>query len=397
MPYWRANTPAAWPEEAAEAMRYFIYGYYGFGNFGDDLMLSAIVHQIGMRDSDARFTVKCRTPIEGLGPTVDFLPADTILESPQPAWRRGLRYLGAMFRGLRGHDCLIIGGGALFLDKGDVAKSLVLLWCLVLRARLMGMRIAVVGVSCDLLANPLSLWFTRSIFRQAAVVRVRDQFSLDYARYFGCQDIRLCADLAFASPQLTLDSVSAIHARRLERSKTSSKRRIGICLVDYFAVYEPDSMRRQIFIDRVSASLKSHAAESDYIYISLQEGQGLGDDRVHAALSATVAFTDYRSVRTLGEALELCADLDGIVTMRYHLGLMGAATGVAVVALCHEMKLVSVALMPGVMSTSLFEFVSDKAADPIGDLLALRGAKTGPLPNMDVFRRESLANFDWLS
>ena len=378
-------------------MRYFIYGYYGFGNFGDDLMLSAIVHQVGMRDSDARFTVKCHTPIAGFAPTVEFLPAETILESPQPAWRRGLRYLGALFRGLHGHDWLIIGGGALFLDKGAINKSLVLLWCLVLRARLRGLRIAVIGVSCDLLANPLSLWLTRSIFRQAAVVTVRDQFSFDYARYFRCRDIRLCADLAFASPQMTPESVSAIQSRRLSRSKISPKRRIGVCLVDYFAVYEPDPLRRQIFIERITAMLISHAAESEYTYISLQEGQGLKDDRVYAALNPTVVFADYRVVHTLGEALELCVDLDGIVTMRYHLGLLGAATGVAVAALCHELKLVSVALMPGVISTSLPQLVSDETADPIGDLLALPAANPDQMPNMDVLRRKSVANFNWLS
>lgn len=384
------------PEEAAKAMRYFIYGYYGFGNFGDDLMLSAIVHQVGVRDADASFTVKCRTPMEGLGPTVEFLPADTILESPEPAWRRGMRYLRSLFRGLQGHDWLIIGGGALFLDKGAINKSLVLLWCLVLRARLMGLRIAIIGVSCDLLADPLSLWFTRSIFRQASVVSVRDPFSLDYARYFGCQDVRLCADLAFASPQLTPESVSAVCLHRSEAAKNSSKRRIGVCLVDYFSVYEPDPVRRQAFLERMAASLKSHAAEADYIYISLQEGQGLDDARVHAALSATVAFAEYRPVRTLGEALELCAALDGIVTMRYHLALLGAATGAAVVALCHELKLVSVALMPGVMSASLFEFVSDRGADPVGDLLASHALHPRQTPSIDVLRRESLGNFDWL-
>jgi polysaccharide pyruvyl transferase WcaK-like protein len=377
-------------------MRYFIYGYYGFGNFGDDLMLSAIVHQIGARDSAARFTVKCRAPVEGLGPAVEFLTAETILESPQPAWRRGLRYLGALFRGLRGHDWLVIGGGALFLDKGSLNKSLALLWCLALRARLMGLRIVVIGVSCDLLASPATLWLTRSIFRRADVVTVRDQFSYDYARYFGCRDVRLGADLAFASPQLTVESAAAAQARRVSRVETSGKRRIGICLVDYFAVYEPDAVRRQVFIERTAASLLKHAADAEYIYISLQEGQGLGDDRVHAALAKTVEFAGYRSVRTLPEALELCGELDGMVTMRYHLGLLGVALGVPVAALCHELKLVSVALMPGVIAVSLPQFVTGESADPIGDLLAVRAPAPDRL-DMDVLRRQAIANFDWLS
>lgn len=376
-------------------MRYFIYGYYGFGNFGDDLMLAAIVHQIGARDPAARFTVKCRAPVDGLGPAVEFLTAETILESPQPAWRRGLRYLAALVQGLRGHDWLVIGGGALFLDKGALNKSLVLLWCLAVRARLMGVRIAVIGVSCDLLASPASLWFSRSIFRKAQVVTVRDQFSYDYARYFGCRNVRLCADLAFASPQLTVESAAAVQARRRSRGNTGGKSRIGICLVDYFAVYEPDVVLRQAFIERVAASLRRHAAEAEYVYISLQEGQGLGDDRAHAELAKTVEFAGYRPVQTLAEALDLCGELDGMLTMRYHLGLLGAALGVPVAALCHELKLVSVALMPGVIAASLRQFVAGESADPVGDLLAVR-APLPDQPDMGALKRQAIANFEWL-
>lgn len=376
-------------------MRYFIYGYYGFGNFGDDLMLTAIVHRISARDSTARFTVKCRAPIDGLAPTVEFLTAETILESPQPGWRRGLRYLGALFQELRGHDWLVIGGGALFLDKGALNKSLILLWCLAMRARLMGVRIAVVGVSCDLLASPASLWLTRSIFRTAQVVTVRDHFSYDYARYFGCRDVRLRVDLAFASPQLTAELAAAVQARRISRGKTGGKSRIGICLIDYFAVYEPDAEQRQVFIERMTASLLKHAAEAEYVYISLQEGQGLGDDRVHAAVAKKVEFAGYRSVHTLTEALDLCGELDGMLTMRYHLGLLGAALGVPVAALCHELKLVSVALMPGVIAVSLPQFVAGESADPIDDLLAVRAPLPGQ-PDMGVLRRQAIANFDWL-
>lgn len=378
-------------------MRYFIYGYYGFGNFGDDLMLAAIVHQIKLRDADAQFMVKCRSPVEGLGPAVEFLTADIIWESLQPTWRRGLRYLGALFRGLRGHDWFVIGGGALFLDKGAVNKSLILLWCLVLRARLMGVRIAVIGVSCDLLADPMSLWLTRSIFRGAAVITVRDHFSYDYARYFGRRDTRLCADLVFASPQFTQDSIAGIQRRRASRVGSRVKPRIGVCLVDYFAVYEPDAARREVFMDRMTESLLKHSAEAEYVYISLQENQGLGDDRVYAVLAGRLAFADYRSVGTLAQATDLCGELDGILTMRYHLGLLAAASGLPVVALHHELKLVSIALMPGVMPVGLSQLIKDDSADPIGLLMAAAaGVPAHEQPDAGTVRHEAMANFSWL-
>ena len=216
-------------------MRYFIYGYYGCGNFGDDLMLSALVEQIRRRDADALMTVKCKESVAGLGPGVSFLAVDKVMEDRAPRWRRGLRYLHRLLGGIRGHDYLIIGGGALFLDKGRMSHALLLLWCLVMRARLTRIRVAVVGVSFDLLAHPVSLWLARSIFRGADFITVRDALSHDYARYFGRSDARLCADLCFAAP-LVRDAKIA----RQSLGVPPAKLRIGICLVDYYAVYEPD-------------------------------------------------------------------------------------------------------------------------------------------------------------
>ena len=365
-------------------MRYLVYGYYGFGNFGDDLMLAAIVAAIRARDPGADILVKCRDPVPGLGPEVQFLDIERIMEQKgRPALFRAAGYLLGLSRAVKGRDWLVIGGGALFLDKGRLNRSLVVLWLLVLRARLAGMRIALIGVSCDLLATPSTLWITRRIFRSAEFIAVRDAFSHDYARYFGRADAVLCADLAFAAPGLSLSP-----AGRQPRDKPL----VAICLVDYFATYEPDPARKVDFLRAVRALLDRYAGTVDFVYVALQEGIGLGDDAVYAELGGADRFGAYRAITSISSCQDLLRDIDGICSMRYHLALLAAAAGLPVTVLYHELKLAAVGLMPGVDTCTLADFIAGDC-DPIAPLLQPR---TPPEARTDLLAGQAAAAFAWI-
>ena len=371
-------------------MRYLIYGYYGFGNFGDDLMLAAIAAAIRERDPEADILVKCRDPVPGLGPTVRFLEADRIMEQKRSALARAALYLRRLTRAVKDRDWLVIGGGALFLDKGRLNRSLLLMGLLVLRARLAGVRIALIGVSCDLLADPVSIWITRRIFRAATFIAVRDAFSHDYARYFGRADAVLCADLGFAAPGLSLARPAAMARGRPV---------IAVCLVDYFAsvdyvsTFEPDPARRTDFLRAFAAVLDRHADGVDFVYIALQERIGLGDDALYAALGGAARFKAYRALTSLESLQALLAETDGICSMRYHLALLGAAAGLPVTVLYHELKLAAVGLMPGVDTCTLADFMAG-GCDPIAPLLRPR---TPSEPRTDLLPGQAAAAFAWVA
>lgn len=365
-------------------MRYLVYGYYGFGNFGDDLMLAAIAAAIHARDPGADILVKCRDPVPGLGTQVQFLDIERSMEQRgRPAVLRAAAYLRRLSRAVKGRDWLVIGGGALFLDKGRINRSLVVLWLLVLRARLAGVRIALIGVSCDLLASPATLWITRRIFRSADTIAVRDTFSHDYARYFGRADAVLCADLAFAAPGLSLPP-----AGRHKRDRPA----LAICLVDYFATYEPDPARRADFLRAMRALLDRYAGTVDFVYVALQEGIGLGDDAVYGALGGAERFIAYRAITSVASWQDLFQDIDGICSMRYHLALLAAAAGLPVTVLYHELKLAAVGLMPGVDTCTLADFVAGEC-DAIALLLRPR---TPPEARTDRLAEQAAAAFAWI-
>jgi len=370
-------------------MRYLVYGYYGFGNFGDDLMLAAIAAAIRARDPGADILVKCRDPVPGLGPNVRFLEADRIMEQKRSALARASAYLRRLAGAVKDRDWLVIGGGALFLDKGRLNRSLVLMWLLVLRARLAGVRIALIGVSCDLLADPVSVWITRRIFRAAEFIAVRDAFSHDYARYFGRGDAVLCADLGFAAPGLSF-APSPVAAR--------GRPVIAVCLVDYFAsveyasTFEPDPARRADFLRAFVAVLDRHAGGADFVYVALQERIGLGDDALYAELGGSARFKAYRALTSLDSLQALMAEADGVCSMRYHLALLAAAAGLPVTVLYHELKLAAVGLMPGVDVCTLAEIVAGEC-DPIAPLLRPR---TPPAPRTDRLAAQAAAAFAWI-
>ena len=177
-------------------MRYLLYGYYGHGNFGDDLLLRALVEGIAKRDPDASFLVYSfdPTPLFDEKWRVRFLPLARLLENIRHRPWRMLSYLRHFGTAIRGTDTFVIGGGALFLDKGRFNLSLALLYLTVLYARLRRHPVVLVGVAVDHLELAIDRWLTRRIFAASSFVAVREAPSLAFAPP-GAQS-RLAADLA---------------------------------------------------------------------------------------------------------------------------------------------------------------------------------------------------------
>src|ERR1035441_1204249 len=167
-------------------MRYFLHGYYGFGNFGDDLLLQGLIEGIRKRDADAYFNVHNLNPVE------------TYVGDSRVVFT-------ALARWINRSDVLVIGGGTLFIDKGRINVSLAFLYLAVWWARMRRKRVVVVGVGVDDLTHPVCRWLTRQIMTSAEFVAVRESMSLPYVSHRSKENTRLSADLA-----LELDFVPPI-------------------------------------------------------------------------------------------------------------------------------------------------------------------------------------------
>lgn len=162
-------------------MKLLLSGYYGFGNLGDEAILTGLVRALAARGHD--LTVLSRTP-----------------EATRRHYGVAVRsrLLGAL-PALLECDALISGGGGLLQDATS-HRSLQYYLGLVRLARRLGKRVVVYGQS----VGPLSARGRQSVRRslRGLPVAVRDEASQQLLAGLGV-DAELCADAALLLPKPT--------------------------------------------------------------------------------------------------------------------------------------------------------------------------------------------------
>ena len=366
-------------------MHYLIYGYYGYGNFGDDLLLQALVEGIRGRDVRARFTVYCLAPVAGYedDPGIAFAPLARFLQNARARPWRLARYIAGFSGAIARTDVLVIGGGALFIDKGRFSASLALLYGAALLARLRRRRVVIVGVGIDDLRHPASRWLTHRIFALAEFAALREKpIGFVLPRRVD-RRTELAADLVYGLP------LEAPPPR-----VPAPKRAIGLCLIDYYRTVEPDPKRHASYEAAVLRFIEHRRAANDFIAITLQRGTGLRDDWLPAMLQSHNAGIPAIHVDGIAAARAAVARIDVLVTMRLHLGILGAIWGKPVVVIDHERKMAALAEALALPRIALHSFVSQ--TEP--DLDVLLAGYDPERTRQRVVRERAMAplNFAWL-
>jgi len=364
--------------------RYFVYGYYGFGNFGDNLLLEVLLENVRRRDADATFVVRARAPIPALegDPSVSFFLAESILEEQHTGrLSRFWRYRRALTQMARQCDVMIIGGGTLFIDKGKLNWSLLFLHQAARAARRSGRKVVVTGVAIDILAHPISLWLTRRIFALADFSAVRDVLSLAY--FAGSEP----------KPRLSSDFVWLKELSRLSGADRP-RRVVGLNFIDYFRTSTHSAESHEAFRLAITELIERHRSTIDFALIALQRGIGQRDDwflEEFQALLPQAPVLYIEDDRSLDAAL---GGIDAVVTTRFHLALLTARQNIATCIIDHELKLTSLAQDLHLPSMTMAEFLSPQPLDPIDRLDDWNGARTALAAERMAARAE--LNFAWM-
>ncbi len=189
----------------------FLSGYFGCGNLGDDLLLSAAVTQLRVIAPGAQFLVRDSgdtAPLRGLGADVVFTGIDAILADQR--YRkpyRLARFVARLVPLLRRCSWLIFAGGTVFHEQNR-SRSLLVQWLICQLARLLRVRIAAIGVGVSELTSARGRWLVRHIVGMSELFLVRDEAAL---RQCVGAAAGLAGDLVFAWPELA--SMSAQQAR----------------------------------------------------------------------------------------------------------------------------------------------------------------------------------------
>ncbi len=175
-------------------MKYLIWGYYGFGNLGDELMLKNIAKRIKNKDSNSIIYTRCFNTPENK----EILPLPIEKISIPFPFLSPIAYILKVLWFIPKIDILVIGGGTLFLDKGKHNFSMLILTIVVFWAKMFGKKIYITGVGIDLLTFPLNLVYLRCILRSSNLACLRDDFSYTIAKYLANKEnILRTSDIIF--------------------------------------------------------------------------------------------------------------------------------------------------------------------------------------------------------
>ena len=172
-----------------------ISGYYGFSNAGDEAMLTAIVTSLKQQDPQVELTVLSGHPEI----TARLHPVKAVHRFDVPG----------IIRAMAGTDLLLSGGGSL-LQNVTSRLSLYYYLSIIGLAALMGKKIMLFAQGI----GPIRGWFsrrlTRLVCRQADLITVRDDGSLDDLKSMGfaSDSIHVTSDAVFSLPEAGKKKVS---------------------------------------------------------------------------------------------------------------------------------------------------------------------------------------------
>lgn len=306
-----------------------LYGYFGAGNLGDDLLLTVAVGELRRIMPDLQFFVRDHGDIAGLAkPGITFTGIETILADKTVSRAvRLARYLRAYARIFRQCRWLIFAGGTLFHERGTLT-SLVLQWMICVLARLQGVRIAALGVGVAELHSGAGRWLLRRIIGLSELFLVRDDAALNQ-----------CAG---TKARLTSDLVFAWDALKPAPLPEGGRSRIGLTVYPPACQGPAGARTRAALVDTIR---RWQAAGHTTVFLICQrDSAATGDAAIFAQLSAELGSdTPNIETRMLTADAAMIAqqlgDLTVICGLRFHALVLAAMLGRPFAGIAHDNKI----------------------------------------------------------
>ena len=335
----------------------FLYGYYGFGNVGDDLLLSSVISALSRFAPDARFVVRSLNPVPNItDERVRYVELERIMaRAGRPRWRRVASYALATWHSLRGCSHLVFGGGTLFHARAGSTVNLALIAMLVLMARLRGAQVFALGVGVASLPKGVPQRLMGLILALARDFAVRDESSLANCQHLsGLSQVRLTADLVFALPLEKLPRVSGLRPV------------LGITLAASDIGH--DGLGNEAFLANLALALQRLRERGWEIrFLSFQEldldGVKLSDSALFATLYRYGLRQAVETIRVSSLPAEISrqfSDIDAVVGMRFHGHVLAALMDIPFVGLGRDSKLVDLCAYFSMPFLELNDLQSDR-------------------------------------
>src|SRR5215212_5092544 len=315
-----------------------IAGYYGFGNVGDEAILSAILAGLREQREDLEFIVVSGNPTETMTnydvQSVDWKDVDALLNAAKES------------------DLIILGGGGLFQDYWGVPQGTSLTsshWGI--------SYYSAIGMLAVLYQKPFMLYsigvgpllseegkrLTRWTFEIANAVSVRDLESKELLIELGLQEENI---VVLPDPVLTLelDSTSAAEILRSHEIDYQTRPMLGVCIRNWGEGAKAAQWKREL-ASAMDKFLVTHDIQALFIPFQVQEHTLENDQSV--ALDIVSMMQNQDRVHVLAESYSpsvaggLISHCHLILGMRLHSLIFAAKAGLPVIALVYDPKVSS--------------------------------------------------------
>jgi len=303
----------------------FLTGYYGFGNTGDEAILTAMLAHLRTLQLDLRVTVTSGEPEK----TAARYGVKAILWS----------HAAGILEAIRAADMVIIGGGGLFQDYWGVDPEALLsdnhsgisfYATSAILAALYGKPLMLYAVGAGPLLSRHGKLFTKTICDATQIITVRDDGSRQVFESLGipASKIQLTADPVFALPWSS--------------PVTSTKRKIGVALRNWNIDVDAGFWQTEVAagLDRF---LQNEPAV-DIEFFPFQKLNGEIENDVAVSRRVRDLMQHQGRVEVVEQELspaDLAARMAGcefIVGMRLHAIIFGVLANVPVIALSYDPK-----------------------------------------------------------
>lgn len=185
--------------------RYFLYGYFGSRNFGDDILLYSAIKNILAHDPDASFLLRNYGPVdldEEIMSRVQCTNIERVHETSFPVFIKLFILLKSYWQYMGQVSKLVIGGGTLIHDTPSLKSTfLLLLLCIIAKVR--GCSVIGIGLGTQAIETMRGKMIVRMLISMFNKLCIRDQRSYDQLQKLSAHSKRmeLTADLAYALPE----------------------------------------------------------------------------------------------------------------------------------------------------------------------------------------------------
>lgn len=345
-------------------MNVFVYGYYGFGNAGDELLLRRVIEYFKSHAPNVKFIVRSHDESQAgfEGEPVEFVNLDASLSRANNSKLKGFyEYIKIGTRLIKNSQAFVFGGGTLFQSSGRIPYTLILMTSLCVLAKVHRVPVYALGVGVGPLTDRLSQMLFKLILRLSTDFAVRDVTSMQNA-YLASRStkLRLTSDLVFGASGYRLND-------KEQDESIGSLNRIGITLAASDSKLTEGN--RKVLSSQLNALIKDSKEQYPNCKIScltfqnFETGTGVKLSDQHM-LQQLVEPENLEHVEfcpmpnTIDAAMQLVSSCDVILGMRFHGLVLAAMASVPFVGVSRDHKVLDLCEKFGFPSWDITHFAA---------------------------------------